>query len=644
MVAMSSTIANPRLRSSLALPTTLARESAATSSSAPVAPTAPAAAMTEPTPPPLSTTTTTTTTTTLPSAKRAAERERGAHARGLGCAASHDGIAAAELKAAVDVDGRVTAADFDRAVDRARRAQTLVPARQTVLSGFTRVIDAKLTLTPSLVSALCAAVGISAHDQLLAAIDAGPGNGAIAWPRPQGQIEFVASLVRQLVLGGGASLQLQVQPEHGAFLEAVVAAERAPLQQAMGGAGAFASNLLAALPTVRPRFFSAEPLPEKIAARFSERVEIVDKSGTAAAARKRSVDEPARVNFSCEYSAGQPLSVLGRDTLKINGTSTALAIGGSGRVILGTKAKDIVPGFDGVDDVAVKQMAKDADTFFFVGSHYLTQGSPAEAEASATKLARSLDVMREANPKLVRHLQYVVPKQASTEAVVMGALKGSCDSLSMNAVELPGLLCRLGAAGHTAVVVDEHQHRDLSEEPAGMLDGAVALTAAMSLGRVHLHGLYGDLIVVDDKGPAGAVDVDRTRLALLRARQLASIKAANDSGEITGAHDLFDVAPVVQGKCLAAVQRFADAVAARYGLNDSRPTRCSMAGASSRADVVKDWHFFDAATQQHVFFVPSRGIHDRTGGTVSLGDTIDISALVFSSTAERPKPHPRLAS
>ena len=573
------------------------------------------------------------TTTATATTKQAALREAAAHAARFGCAPTLEALAEAELRVAVAADGRVVAADFDRAIDRARRAQVLVPVRQTVLSGFTRVIDAKLTLTPALVSALCAAVGIDAHDQLLAAIDSGPGHGAVAWARPQGQIEFVASIVRQLVLGGGASLQLQIQPEHGQFLEGVVAKEAVELKRAMGGAGAFASNLLSALPTVRPRFFSKDPLPAKIAERFSERVEVVDRTGTAAQAKKRSVDEPARVNFSCEYGAGQALTVLGRTNLKVNGTATALSTSGSGRVILGTKAKDVVPGFDGVSDAALTRMAKDSDTFFFVGSHYLTQGTPAEATAAANALGRSLEVMRAANPKLVRHLQYVVPKQAATEAAVMSALIGHTDSLSMNAVELPGLLARLGAAGHTAVVVDEHQHRDRSEEPAGMVEGAVALTQAMQLGRVHLHGLLGDLIVVDDKGPGGEVDVDRTRLAPLRARQLASAKAATASGEITGAHEVFDVAPVVEGKCLAAVQRFADAVAVRYGLSDA-----------GRADVVKDWHFFDSASQQHLFFVPSRGIHDRTGGTVSLGDTIDISALVFSSTNERPRPHPRLAT
>jgi hypothetical protein len=48
-----------------------------------------------------------------------------------------------------------------------------------------------------------------------------------------------------------------------------------------------------------------------------------------------------------------------------------------------------------------------------------------------------------------------------------------------------------------------------------------------------------------------------------------------------------------------------------------------------------------------VFFVPSLGIDDFTGGTVSLGDTIDFGALVAwylaelsSAAAPRVPPHP----
>jgi ADP-dependent phosphofructokinase/glucokinase len=485
------------------------------------------------------------------------------------------------------------------------------------------------------VQALCAAVvhKDGAPDQLLDAIDHGPGDGAIVWPRPKNTVELVASLVRQLVLGGGASMQLQVTPEHAAFLEGVLQGEGAPLTLAMGGAGAFASNVLSALPPVKPRFFARDPLPGRIADRFAGRVELVDGDGAQTTPQKHRIDADARVNFSCEYSAGAPLSILGRKTLKVNGVATTPVISGSGRVILGSKAKDVTPGFDGVHDGALQKMAKQTDTAFFVGTHYLTQGSPDEAKQAATSFARALSVMKAANPKLLRHHQYVLPKQASNEGIVMTAMKGAWDSLSMNAVEVPPLLTRLRGAGLTTMgaSIDEHQDRDRSEEPGAMITGALGIKDAMGLQRVHFHGLLGDLIVVDDTTASGSVDIERTRLALLRARQLASMKAANDSGEIKGADDLFDVLPVVQGKCLAAVERFADAVAARYGLD-----------VAGRERVVADWHFQDPQTGQHLFFVPSRGIHDRSGGTVSLGDTIDISALVFSRAEAKPKLHPRL--
>jgi ADP-dependent phosphofructokinase/glucokinase len=568
-------------------------------------------------------------------ATRTAAREREVHARALGVSPTLEAIAAAELKAAQDVDPRVTVAAFERACDRARRAATLKPQAQTVLSGFTRLIDARLALTPAVVQALCAAVAHKdgAPDQLLDAIDRGPGDGAIVWPRPKNTVELVASLVRQLVLGGGASMQLQITSEHAAFLEEVLRAGNVPLTFAMGGAGAFASNVLSALPPVRPRFFSRDPLPGKIADRFAERVEIVDGDGAITTPQKHRIDGDARVNFSCEYSAGAPLHILGRKTLKVNGRMTTPVISGSGRVILGTKAKDVVPGFDGVHDGALQKMAKQTDTAFFVGTHYLTQGSPDEARQAASSLARALAVMKTANPKLLRHHQYVLPKQADNEVAVMSAMKGAWDSLSMNAVEAPPLLGRLRAAGLTALGanIEPHQDRDRSEEPGAMLTAALGIKDALALQRIHFHGLLGDLVVIDDKTASGSVDVERTRLALLRARQLASMKAANDSGEIKGPADLFDVLPVVQGRCLAAVERFADAVAARFGLD-----------ASERERVVADWHFQDPRTGQHLFFVPSRGIHDRTGGTVSLGDTIDISALVFSRAEEKPKLHPRL--
>ncbi len=545
-------------------------------------------------------------------ADKAAARERFAHAAALDCADTVEALAAAEAAVAHRIDPRVTSTTYGAASARADAARALHPAPQTVLCGFTRLLDAKISLDARAVCALVDQLTSPERTQLATAIGSGPGDGDVVWPRPATRVELVASLVRQLVLGSGASSQLQVSPALAAFVEHAAIAAGSPNHRALGGAGAFATNVLAAL-DVQARFFACDPLPAAIAERFADAVHVVDRHGVRQPARVACCDDDARINVSCEYGAGQPFRVGDDDTLAFDGVPRRLVTSGAGRVILGSTAADIVPGFDGVSDEALARIAADVDIFFCVGTHYLTRSEDAGTRAAV--LARHLDVMRTSQPRLLRHLQYVVPKVASREVEVLAALRGHVDSLSMNAVEVPALLHRLARAGLVDVDVDEHQSRTRSEEPDALVHAAFALAEALQLSRVHLHGMLGDLIVQSDVD-----DPDRVCLALLRARQLASMKAAIRGGELVCAQDLFDVAPTVDGASLAAVERFADVVAQRFGLD-----------AADRTRVAQQWHCRRPSSRQHVVFVPSRGIHDRAGGTVSLGDTIDIAALVFST-------------
>jgi len=277
----------------------------------------------------------------------------------------------------------------------------------------------------------------------------------------------------------------------------------------------------------------------------------------------------------------------------------------------------VKPGFDGVSTSTLEKLARDNDVFFFVGAHYLTQ-SPGDAASLATALA----TMKRANPSLLLHAQYVVPKVHDTEPAVWGALKGKLDSLALNSVEVAPFVDSLYDGGFSKLDLDPHVPKEASEDPAHMLDGALAIVDALSLERVAVHGIEGDL-VVSLPGMPGAVDPKRQTLALLKARQLASNKTANDSGEIKSADDIFAVVPSVRGTGLAALHRFADAVQHKFHLSDAERDR-----------VVERWWFkCDDGTVIH--FVPSRGIHDRTGGTVSLGDTIDSAALLFAVEPKR---------
>ncbi|HEY4222618.1 MAG TPA: ADP-dependent glucokinase/phosphofructokinase, partial [Myxococcota bacterium] len=417
-------------------------------------------------------------------------------------------------------------------------------------------------------------------------------------------------------LGGGASKQIVPEPEVSAWLDRALASEGegGAVRLALGGAGAFAANLAHAV-GVEASFYSSEPVPQGIADRFAPGVKHVDKTASVS---KSTSDALARTNTAAEYESGARYSVAGVDFTAI----------GNGRVIVGSKAKDVKPGFAGVSDDALRKLGTSTDLFFFAGVHYLTQGSTAEADAA--DLGRALDVMKRANPKLLRHAQYVVAKAPENEAVVWAALRGHVDSLAMNSVETAPFVDALHDGGLTPVDIDPHLPKESAEDPAHMIESAFAIHDALELKRTALHGFEGDL-VISAPGTPGADDPNRQRLALLKARQLASNKAANESGEIKSADDVWPVVASVRGTGLAAVHRFADALQARYGLSDK-----------AREQIVERWWFKDdgpSGTGTTIHFVPSRGIHERAGGTVSLGDTIDAAGLMFAtSSSRRPKP------
>ncbi|MBI4820984.1 MAG: hypothetical protein HY791_32265 [Deltaproteobacteria bacterium] len=556
----------------------------------------------------------------------AARRELLGHLAELGISAPPkspiDAIASAELAKGRALDARVTRAQMDRAMQRADAARKLLPAPQTNLFGFTRLIDAKLALTPAVVGALAERAldrrkGASPKgdaEALLRAIDSGPPDGATAWKRPTSKIELVASIVRHLVLGRGASLQLVLSPEQLSWLEDVLRERSIDLKIAMGGAGGFTANLASALPGVASHFYSADPLPERVLERFSPSVRGIGPGGESRALKQsKSSESVARVNVAAEYLPSR-FEILGKSKLRVGGKEVELSSTARGRIILGTPGKDRAT-FGELPEVAIRKIAKDHDLVFLAGPHHLTSAPPGTCPG-ADELAQQLDVLGKANPRIVRHFQYVVPKVAQNEPILLGALRGKFESMSLNSVELPGLVQRLHdgqLAEHPPA--DPDPPREVAEQPATMLSGAIELRAAMQLSRLHIHGFQGDLLIV-----SGPVDPERQTLALLRARQLASMKAANESGEIKSASDLWPVAPVVQGIGLAGLHAFADAVASRFGLS---PTE--------RDKVVERWWFKHERTNTTFVFAPTRGIHESTGGTISLGDVIDSSALIFGA-------------
>lgn len=479
------------------------------------------------------------------------------------------GLAARELELARQEDPRVSAADMARAIDRSQAAQEMSAVPQSGLFGFTRLTDAKLEIQGDML------------DQLQSLADPEKSCG-----------KLVDKLRHHLMYGDGASLQINLDDHSGPWLAKTLQGIGADVNEAMGGAGGFCANAAAAIDNVQSSFWNLGGLPPKVSAGLNPEIIIYDDQG-----RQRRADEAVdpgekdRVNYIAEYRKGTRI-----------GDSVAPA---SGRVILSTPGGQEI-GFGKASAEVLAKTIEGKDLLFFAGSHYLTKGDPSRA----TDLANQLAVMKISNPKALFHLQYVAPKDPANEAEVMNRLKSQVDSLSLNSVEVPALLERLNP-GYTGPA--STSSREVMEHPPHLLSNALELKEALGLKRLHFHGLHGDLLVCPTpKEP------ERNVLALMRARQVAAMKATNPSGEIKQAeHELWPVLPVVEGVCLASVQKFADAVQGRYQLSDSQ-----------RDQVAKDW-YFDDGRGSTVYFVPSRGIHDRTGGTVSLGDTIDSMALIY---------------
>ena len=592
-----------------------------------------------------------------PEQKAAAVRALIGHAQKVGASLEGDvveNIRKAELANGMAADSRVSEADLARAIARSARAMRIQPTPHTSLYAFTRLVDAKFQLTPEVISAMAADIGKAHPDALIGAIEDGPpvekskDQEGIAWAKPETKAQLVASLVRWMTSEKkrGAPLQITISDDLAGWIEELSKDKQGQLdlKLAMGGAGAFGANVAATFKGLAVRFFSKEPLPGGVADRFGPTVQVVGGAGVAEPMAQRANDSlKARVNFSAEYQVDvndphkNTFTILGRPAMTMHFPGepprvVPFSILATGRVILSTKsADDVVPGFDGLGDETLRRMGRDHDFLFDVGLHYRTAGKPSEMEAVGKEHRRQLRLLREGNPHIWLHYGYVVPKLPDNEAALLSELRGVFTSTGMNRTEAPGLIHRLYEAGLSGVDANPNMPAALADEPKSLIAHARAIRDALQLETSWVRGNLGDVCVM--KEPIDAARAERVIDSFLRARQMAAMKNAISSGEIKSREDYVDLTAMVEGKNLAALQRFVDdleAQAAADGL------------VFDRSAVLKDWCWHDPTRNEVVFFIPNHGIHDFTGGLVSTGDTIDTTIAEHLVDKSRPT-DPRLS-
>jgi hypothetical protein len=558
--------------------------------------------------------------------RRPAQREIVAHARSLGLVNSMEtrgagtannkvssklttglskAIVSAEVAKAAQIDPRSTPAFTKRWYRRFSRAQDLKPAKQRVLFGFSRLIDAKVKVTPGFASAL------STHAELDPTTLA---SARRAGPRPDGTWgvidspeKLVAAMEHDKLHGGGASLQLQISPAVSAWLERVIAQTGTVVSRAVGGAAAYGANLATHFNGTQVSFHSAQTVSPEQARGFVPRVRIVTReSGPRGVSSRnpRASDptSPTKTNYILE-SVG-----TGRNV---------------GRIILSTEAT-YPPTFDpSMGKKELGALARANDVFIMVGPHYLTGYEPRQLERTGLRLRWQLREMRRANPDLLVHYQYVRAKDPTKEWRTFRLLDGMIDSLSLNATELGALVENL--AGHPIRMnggtvrlpkLPPATSRDDLEQPARIHQLATALIQGLGIERLHIHAYDVDMILV--RG-GSAARMHREGQAALKGRQLGINKVVNPSGQVRYRREGWPLIPTLEGQSLGTLHRFADALQTG-GKIDQR----------GRALLVEQGLFMDRSSGISVSVTPTRQFHLDPGGRVSLGDTFDITTLLHA--------------
>jgi len=139
-------------------------------------------------------------------------------------------------------------------VRRFEKAQRLRLPPVRPLFGFSRVIDVKVDLSPSLLERLAAGVDVRKVEAL---IDRGPGEHG-RWGLIRTPEQLVAALVHHQVTGKGRALQLSIAAPLEAHVQGAIAGLRGRRARRVVGAAAAVGANLAAVLGLSPGFHSAQ--------------------------------------------------------------------------------------------------------------------------------------------------------------------------------------------------------------------------------------------------------------------------------------------------------------------------------------------------------------------------------------------------
>jgi ADP-dependent phosphofructokinase/glucokinase len=280
-------------------------------------------------------------------------------------------------------------------------------------------------------------------------------------------------------------------------------------RESMGGQAGIIANQMAALgaqsmvytPLLSPKQgkLFAEGVTTPVVA--DDRLEILP---VPEAVRK---DDETKINWIFEYAKGEAIP-FGEEVV-----TTPRA----NRVILATRPRGSVMSFDDRIAAHLPELGKNIDVAFMAGYHYAepvnTDGRTFD-EFMADSV-HHLHALKEQNPKLVAHFEYVPMKMPELEPKMLEAICREIKSFGINENEIKRVLREFGFEA-------EMEEIERHERAYSLYKGALQLFGHLKLDRIHVHNLGYYVMLLRKPYP---IAPDEVRQSCLYASSVNAMKA-----------------------------------------------------------------------------------------------------------------------
>ncbi|MGI6694017.1 MAG: ADP-dependent glucokinase/phosphofructokinase [Limnochordia bacterium] len=319
-------------------------------------------------------------------------------------------------------------------------------------------------------------------------------------PAVNNENEFLAVLMQALQEGKSVHIVLRDLAMLD-WLEEVFA-ER---QESMGGQAGIIANQMAGLGAHSMVYTSL--LSPKQASMFFPEVDVpVVRDGLSIV----SVQDAARPgdqikeNWIFEYAKGERFELGGH----------VIVTPRANRVILATRPEGVVMAFDPDMEEYLPELGKAVDVAFLAGYHY-APAAEGELAAYLDTAMGSVHKLKEQNPDLRLHYEYVPMTADEAERTVLKAVGREIHSFGINENEIKRVLRLYGYEQERAAI-------DSNECAYTLYDGTLRIMDELGFERIQLHNLGYYVVLVKDPQ---RVDLEHVREACLYASAVNGIKA-----------------------------------------------------------------------------------------------------------------------